>query len=256
MIARIAILNVLNDRAHLARFGFVQLVVKVFPHHGKVGGNDHNVQPVNVLKFGFFRFGGTRHTGQLFVHAEEVLESDGGKRLVLVTHAHPFLCLDGLMQTVAVTSADHGSAGKLVYDDDLLIVHDIIAVTLHHIVRFQGNVDMVIEVVILNVAKVFDAEITFGFLHALFGQTNGVILFLFLVIGNGITVSVLLPISFIQGFDKTANLLVDLTALIPFTRNDERSTRLVYQDAIHLVHDRKIQASLHHLRFVYRHVIT
>ena len=75
--------------------------------------------PLELLLLGL---GGAGHAGELFIHAEVVLEGDGGQRLALALHLHALLGLDGLMQAVGVAAADHQTAGELVHDDDLAVL--------------------------------------------------------------------------------------------------------------------------------------
>ncbi len=51
--------------------------------HRLVGRDHRHVQLVDLLEFGGFGFRRAGHAGQLLVHAEVVLEGDGGQRLVL-----------------------------------------------------------------------------------------------------------------------------------------------------------------------------
>ena len=78
-------------------FHFRQL--RVGAHGGKfqVGGNGLHVQLINFAEF--FRFGeaGTSHAGQLFVHAEVILNGDGGVGDVFGLDLDAFLGFDGLM---------------------------------------------------------------------------------------------------------------------------------------------------------------
>ncbi len=76
-------------------------------------------QLVDLLELGGFGFGRTGHAGQLLVHAEVVLEGDGGERLVLALDLDAFLGLDRLVQAVAPAPARHQAAGEFVDDDDL-----------------------------------------------------------------------------------------------------------------------------------------
>ena len=73
----------------------IHILADVWP----VGGNLHHVQTINCLEFLLFRLGCTCHTSQLFIHAEVVLESDGGQRHTLALHLHMFFGFDGLVQT-------------------------------------------------------------------------------------------------------------------------------------------------------------
>ena len=83
-----------------------------------VGGDHDDFQLVNLLEFGRFGFRRTGHAGQLLVHAEIVLEGDGGERLILALDLDAFLGFHGLVQAVAPAAARHQASGELVDDDD------------------------------------------------------------------------------------------------------------------------------------------
>ena len=53
------------------------------------------------------------------------------------------LGLDGLMQTLGVAAAEHETAGELVHDDDLAVLHHVVHVPLHDAVGLDGLVDVV-----------------------------------------------------------------------------------------------------------------
>ncbi len=82
------------------------------------------------MKFRRFRIGGTGHAGKLFVHAEIILEGDGGQCLILAFDLHPFFCFDRLMQPVAPAPSRHQSAGELVDDDHLAVFDHVIDIAL------------------------------------------------------------------------------------------------------------------------------
>ena len=64
------------------------------------------------------------------VHAEVILQRDGGEGLGGGLYLHTLLCLDGLVEAVAVTSSLHDTAGLLVDNLDFAIVDDIFVVFL------------------------------------------------------------------------------------------------------------------------------
>ena len=66
-----------HDGFILAVLRGVYGVFQAVTNHRLVGRDHHNVHVVDVAEFSFFRFGGTCHAGQLLVHTEVVLQSDG-----------------------------------------------------------------------------------------------------------------------------------------------------------------------------------
>ena len=83
------------------------------------------------------------HAAQFRVHAEIILEGDGGECLVFRLDIHRFLGFHRLVQTVRPAAAIHHAAGELVDDDDLAILDDVIDVAAEHHVRTQRLIDMV-----------------------------------------------------------------------------------------------------------------
>ncbi len=154
----VAVLDLGDNRPVLARLRLIHDVVVVLALVGTVGGNLHNVQLVDGAELLLLRHGGTGHTGQLVIQTEVVLESDGGQGLVLAGHGHVLLGLDGLVQAVGIPPAEHQTAGVLVHDDNLAVLHDIVDVPLHHAVGLDGLVDVVGEGSVLRVGQIVHVE--------------------------------------------------------------------------------------------------
>ena len=74
--------------------------------------------------------GRSGHARDLFVHLEEVLEGDRRQGLVLAGHLDAFLGFQRLVQPFAITPALEDTAGKLVDDQDLAVLDDVIDVAL------------------------------------------------------------------------------------------------------------------------------
>ena len=113
--------------------GAVYAVVHIVADHRTVGRDLDYFQLVDVVELTGFGHGRTGHTGQLAIHAEIVLQRDGGVGLRGGLDLHAFLGLDGLMQTVAVAASLHDSARLLVDNLDLVVVDHIF-----HILVEQG----------------------------------------------------------------------------------------------------------------------
>ena len=107
----VQLLDFLGGVAELFLFGAIHDVLQFIAAQRLVGGNLRDFELVDLVELGRFRVGRSGHAGQLFVHAEVVLEGDGGQRLVLALDLHAFLGFDGLMQTVA-TSGGPASGGR------------------------------------------------------------------------------------------------------------------------------------------------
>ena len=91
--------------------GLVDEVELVLAHRRPVRRNHHGLEAVDLLELVRLGVGRAGHARQLGVHAEVVLESDRGQRLVLGLDLHAFLGFDGLVQAVAPAAAGH-QAGR------------------------------------------------------------------------------------------------------------------------------------------------
>ena len=92
------------------------------------------------------------HPGQLVIHAEVVLDGDGGERLRLSLHLHALLGLHRLVQPVAPPTAWHLTARELVDDNDLTVLaHDVLLILLEEGVRLQELVNDVDPLILLRI---------------------------------------------------------------------------------------------------------
>ena len=127
--------------AHLLYLGYhglvfltlrlIDAVVHIVTDDRAVGRNHHYIQLVDVPELTSLCFCCTRHTSQLVVHTEVVLQGDGGKSLCGSFYLDALLRLYSLMQTVAPATTLHDTASLLI-DDLHLVVH-------HHIVHILGK---------------------------------------------------------------------------------------------------------------------
>ena len=92
--------NLLNDGAIFFAGCLVDAVVHIVADDRTVGGNLHHVELIDIPELTSFGNGGTRHTCQLVVHAEIVLQGDGGESLCSSLDLNVLLGLDSLVQAV------------------------------------------------------------------------------------------------------------------------------------------------------------
>ena len=252
--------DLLDDGVQLALLVAVDDVRPVLADDGLVGGYLHDVQLVDGLELLFLREGRARHAGELAVEAEIVLEGDGGQRLVLAAHVHLLLGLDGLVQALRIAAAEHQTAGELVDDDDLAVLHHVVDVPLHHAVGLQRLVDVVREGGVFQVGQVLQAEILLRPGRAAGGERGRAGLLVHHVVG----VEILVLLRFLvhgghghapERAHEGVRLAVEVRALVALAGDDERRARLVYQYGVHLVHDGEGVAALHHLLLVDGHVV-
>ncbi len=141
--------------------------------HGAVGGDDDDLELVDIFEFGGFGLGGSGHAGELFVEAEVVLEGDSGEGLVLFADGDSFLGFDGLMEAVGPAATGHEAAGELVDDDDLAVLDDVLDVAFVEAVGLDGDFNVVLHVPVFWVGDVTDAEDLFDLLPAFVGDGDG-----------------------------------------------------------------------------------
>ncbi len=156
--------------AKLLVFGAIDDVRILDADHLLVRRDHRHVKVVNLLEFGLFSVGGTGHARQLLVHAEEVLEGDAGQRLRFALDLDVFFGFDRLVQTIAPAAAGHQTAGEFVNDDDLSLLHHVIAVALVKNVRAQTLLHVVIHLNIGRIIQIAGIEKLLYFEDAFFGQ--------------------------------------------------------------------------------------
>ena len=126
------ILYFLNDRLVLLTVSAVNAVVHVDTCNRLVCWDFHHIEFIDIPELASLRDGCTGHTCQFVVHAEVVLEGDGGESLRSRLHLHAFLGLDRLMESVAPAPSLHDTSGLLIYDFHLTIHDDIVVVLDEH----------------------------------------------------------------------------------------------------------------------------
>ena len=97
---------------------------------------------------------------------------------------------------------------------------------------------------VLYIGEVLHAERTLGSGHALLGQVDLLALFLYLVI------VLAEPLYELVGF------FIQIRALVPGARYDERRPRFVYEYAVHLVDYGVVELTLNEIVPVYDHVVS
>ena len=255
-----AFLDLRDDRAVFARLGLIDDVRVVDTDDGLVRRDLHDVQIVDAGEFLFLGQRRAGHAGELAVQAEEILEGDGGERLVFACDLDALLGLDGLMQALVIPAAVHQTAGELVDDDDLPVLHDVVDIALHEAPGLHGLVDVVRERGVLGVGEVLDVEELLGLLDALLGKGDGAVLFVddvvavvlvlqLLVVGGGEDL-------LFQPRDEEIRHLIQLGRFLALAGDDERRPRLVDEDGVDLVDDGECVPALDHLLLVDGHVVT
>ncbi len=181
----------LGDGLELVGDILVEFVVLIDPLHIDVGRDRDDVHFVNVEEFGGFGQRGAGHPAELGIHSEIILEGNRRQGLVFGFDPHPFLGLDRLVKPVRPAPPIHHPPGKLVDDDDLVVLDDIIDVLFEHLVRLERLVEMVDDLRIGDVVEVLPLdqpgflEHPLGLFGALLGQDHRFLLLVQLEIGRG-----------------------------------------------------------------------
>ncbi len=203
------------------------------PDHGHVRGDHHDFEVVDLLELGRFRVGRAGHPGKLLVHPEVVLEGDGGQRLVFPLDLDALLCLQGLVQPLAVAPPGHETARELVDDEHLAVLHDIVHVALEEGVGLQGLVHMMEQFDIARIEEVLDLQGLLDPRHPLLGEDDGPRLLVDRVI-------LFLP----DPGDDLVDPVVFVRRFLGRARDDQRGSRLVDEDAVDLVDDGIVEVPL------------
>ena len=236
-------LDLFGGVAEFLFFGPVDDVLIFLADHVAVGGDDDHVELVGLLELGRFGFGRTGHAGQLFVHAEVVLEGDGGERLVLALDLDAFLGFDGLVQTVAPAAARHHAAGELVDDDHLAVLHQIILVAMEEHVGLQRLLHVVERGPVFRLIEIAAAQQLFHFRDAFFGERGAAMLLVDRVIAGGVVLARLLALDLFAAH-QLGNDAVDLVILVggffAGPGDDQRGAGFVDQDGVHFVDDGEV----------------
>jgi len=114
-----------------------QRAVLLGGHVFQVHGNGQHFQLIDLRKFLGFGQGGSGHAGQFFVHAEVVLNGDGGVGHIFRFNLDAFFRLHSLVQPFRPAPAGHKPAGEFVHDDDLTALDDIILVASEQVLGTQ-----------------------------------------------------------------------------------------------------------------------
>ena len=211
-----AILDFFDDGREFFFFGAIDHVRIILADHFAIGRHHIDVQVINFGELARFRVGGPRHAGQFLVHAEIVLEGDGGQRLIFVRDLDAFFRLHRLVQPVAPPAPGHEAAREFIDDKDLTVFDDIVDVTFVERVRLQGFHDVVHEIHVGRIVQIVHAEELFDARIPVFCQRGRFGLFLDRVI----------LLRFELG-DDGVDPVIEVGRLVRRARNDQWRPRFI-----------------------------
>ena len=136
-------LKFLDRRVEFLVFRFKDNVRLIDAQKRPIRRNQSHVEVVDLCELFGFGIRGTRHAGELVVHAEIVLEGDRREGLALAANLDAFFCFDRLMKTVGPAATGHQSPRMLIDDHDFLLAiiartNDIVDVDILKRVRHQS----------------------------------------------------------------------------------------------------------------------
>ena len=254
---RVTCLDVLNDGLIFLRHRTVDLVLLVDSDHLAMCRNNDSFKAINVLELVRFSIRRTRHAGELLVHAEVVLEGNRRHRLIFVLNAHAFLSFDGLVNTFAPATSRHQTARKFVHDDDFTVLHHILLIALEERMSLQGGHQVMHQNDVLRRVKRFAGTDKTAFCEDLFelhmaglGDIDLMGFFIYPIVAFALFL--------LLAREERRNFVdseVKIRIVIGRPRNDERRTRLVNQNGVHFVDNRKVETALTARGDVVLHVV-
>ena len=142
------------------------------------------------------------------------------------------------MQTFIEASAVHKTARELVYDDNLVVLNNVVNVELHNAVRLNRLIDVVLKREVVGIGEVFDTEVFLCLFNTVLGEGSGLLLFVYNVINSVLGVvflHILLGVELgkaleLQGLCEAVSLFVQVGRFVALTRDNKRSSRLIYED--------------------------
>ena len=255
----VALADLFHDGAILSGGGLIHNVGMIHSRQGTVGGDLHYVKIIDLAKLRLFGQGGTGHTGKLAVQTEIILEGNGCQCFGFLLNIHPFFGFDGLMETLGIASTGHHTTRKGIHDDNLTVLDHVVLVAVHRTTGSDGLIDMVIQNGIFGIGKVFHGKEAFSLGNTVFGKGSTFGFFIHDVIRIQILIENLvigfLDLMKLHGADQIIGTGIKLGGGLPFTGNDQRGTCFINQDTIHLVHDGKGLAALHHIFLIKDHIV-
>ena len=240
----VALLDVAHDGVELGPLALVDEVGMVATDHRAVGRDRHDLQPVGVHQLGGLGLRGAGHARELLVHAEVVLQRDGGERLVLLLDRDALLGLHRLVDALAPAATLEDAAGELVDDLHLAVLDDVVLVAVVEHPRLEGHLQLVHQVLLDLVVEVVDLEGGLDLLDARLGRHHDALVLLDLEVDVAL-----------EAAHDGGEAVVELGRVGDAARDDERGAGLVDEDRVDLVDDREVVAALDLVLGRARHVV-
>ena len=124
----------------------------------------------------------SRHTRELVVHAEIVLQCDCRQRLVFFFDLDAFFGFNSLVNTFAPTSTFKNATRKFVNDFYFATLNDVVLVAAVQLFGFQRHLQLMDKVSLNFVVQVFKTKFGFNSFNAGLGWHDDALVFFDLVI--------------------------------------------------------------------------
>ena len=169
------------------------------------------------------------------------------------------------MKSVTVTSSGHDTSCKLIDDQDLVILNNVVMILVHQVVGAKGQNDAVLNFQVLWICKVGNMEKFLNLSDAFSSQVNHFVLLIDDEIASLFSLHAHDCIDLGQIFHIFAALhllgqniagFVDLGGFSALSGNDQRRTGLVDEDRVDLVDDGIMELTKNQLLFINCHVVT
>ena len=130
-------LNLLNNSLILLTIRLIHTVVHIISCNRTIRRNLNHIELVDVPELTCFRNGCTRHTRELVIHTEVVLQGDGSKSLCGSFYLHALLGFHSLMKSITPATSLHDTTCLLIHNLHLTINHHIVVILHEHRVSLQ-----------------------------------------------------------------------------------------------------------------------
>ena len=151
------------------------------------------------------------------------------------------------MDAVIVAAARQNTTGVLVNNQDLAVNDHVVLVVGEQLLRLNGVVQEANERGVLGFVEVLHTQVVFHLVNAGFEDTDGALLLVYFVVFTALE----------QGRGNARELCIPAVCLTGCgAGNDQRGTRLINQDGVHLIDNGEVVAALNLLLHGPRHVVT
>ena len=134
LASRASLLDVRNDRRIFCANGAVDKIGLIHANHWAMRWNRCHIKAVDLAELFRLCHGRTRHSGELLVETEVVLEGDRCHRDRFALDAEPLFRLNRLMESFGPAAAWHLASREFVHDDNLTVFNDVVTVALEECV--------------------------------------------------------------------------------------------------------------------------